>query len=291
MTPRIAIAALAVGLLLGPAAYAGPGDYDPTYEQAGGYGPGTLDERVAKLEKRLSGEAMMEILNRMEQLQGDVLRMRGEIEDLNHALDMVKQQQTAMYADLEQRIQGGSQAQVGQQTPAPEDQNPSLSDEPPSPPVSAAPPVVQPPPPPPKPVVPPPSPVVDANAAKQAGYQKGLNLLKDGKYPESIREFKGFLAANPGGENADNALYWMGEAYYVLRDFTASREAYRKLQRDYPQSARLADGQLKLGYIEYDTGQWVKAREFLNDVVKRYPGTNAAIQAGKKLAKMKQEGH
>ncbi|QSA95794.1 tol-pal system protein YbgF [Methylococcus sp. EFPC2] len=286
MSPRISIAVLAAGLLAGPAVQAaGPGGFDPVLDQA--YGAGTLDERVAKLEKRLSGESMAEMLNRIEQLQGDVLRMRGEIEELSHALDLAKQQQAAMYTDLDQRLRGS--LPPGQQPPATENPNPAPAEEP----AGAAPPpppVVQAPPRAPAPAAPA-APAVDPNAAKQAAYQKGLNLLKDGKYPESIREFKGFLAANPGGENADNALYWMGEAYYVLRDFTASRDAYRKLIRDYPQSSRVADALLKIGYIEYDGGQWVRARDLLNDVVKRFPGTNAATQAQKKLAKIKQEGH
>jgi tol-pal system protein YbgF len=298
MSTRISIATALAGLLVLAAGDAAARDYDPSYDQIGGYGAGTLDERVAKLEKRLSGEAMMEMLNRMEQLQTDVLRLRGEVEELNHALDTVKQQQKAMYSDLEQRLQGGATPA----TPAPEDaQSPPeaaaspAGESPVAPPAGASTPSsVAPPPapiapaPPPKPAAAPPP--VDAGAARQAAYQKGLNLLKDGKYPESVREFKSFLAAYPSGENSDNAQYWLGEAYYVLRDFTAAREAYRKLVRDFPQSAKVADAQLKLGYIEYDTGQWAKARELLSQVVKIYPGTGAATQASKRLAKMKQEG-
>lgn len=283
---------LVLGLVIASSVRGQPGEYDSGYDQGGGYGVGTLDERVAKLEKRLSGEAMMEMLSRMDKLQSDVARLRGEVEELHHELDTVKQQQKAMYTDLEQRLPGGTSATAGSQPPAPpsEGQPPVEGEVSPAASVAPPPPAASPPPPPPpKPVVPP-QPQVDAGAARQAVYQKGLTLLKDGKYPEAIREFKNFLGTNPTGENADNAVYWMGEAYYVLRDFTASRETYRRLIRDFPQSPKVADAQLKLGYIDYDTGQWAKAREQLNEVVKRYPGTNAASQASKRLAKMKQEG-
>ena len=60
-------------VLFSTIASAAPGDYDPAYDQGGGYGAATLDERVVKLEKKLSGDSQIELLNRVEQLQKDVL--------------------------------------------------------------------------------------------------------------------------------------------------------------------------------------------------------------------------
>lgn len=282
-----ALLAVAVG-----AAQARPGDarYDPDYDQAGEYAVGTLDERVAKLEKRLSGEAVLEMSNRLDQLQGDVQRLQGVVEELTHELEKAKKQQRELYDDLDQRISGGNAA--GQQPVAPDGGTES------SPPPEGSPPPPVAPTPPPTPLVgnnpPPRPPVVDAGAdaaARKAAYDKGFNMLKDSKYPEAVKEFKKFLGSYPTGEYADNAQYWMGESYYVMRDFPSSRESFRKVIKDFPQSPKAADAQLKLGYIEYDSNQWANARSLLNDVVKNYPGSNAAQLATKRLAKMKQEGH
>jgi len=251
--------------------------YEQAYDQVGAYGTETLDERVARLEKRLSGETMMEMLNRMEQLQTDVLKLRGEVEELNHALETVKKQQKDMYMDLDQRLQGntGGAAAPPAETPsAPEETEPAAAMPPSAPPPQK------------------PAPVSGGDAAgRQAVYQKAFNTLKDGKYSEAIKEFKGFLAAYPSGEYVDNATYWLAEAYYVNREFPSARDAFRKVVREFPQSAKVADAQLKIGFIEYETGQWAKAREVLNDVMKRYPDTSASKLAEKRLAKMKQEGH
>jgi tol-pal system protein YbgF len=263
---------------------AAPGDYDPAYDQ-GAYGTDTLDVRVAKLEKQLSGGTLLEMLNRVEQLQGDALRLRGDVEDLTHQLETLKKQQKDLYQDLDQRLRAA--------TPPP----PAPAPAPAAPPAGNPDAAAQPPAgdaaqaaaPPPKPVAPPPPP--PETAARQAAYQKAFNILKEGKYPEAIKEFKVFLAAYPKGEYVDNALYWLAEAHYVNRDFPASREAFRKLVKDFPQGSKMPDALLKLGYIDYDTGQWISARESLNDVIKRYPDSSAAKMAEKRLAKMKQEGH
>ncbi len=267
---------------------AGPRDdtYDPGYDSVEGYGAGTLDERVAKLEKRLSSGTLMEMLKRMDQLQSDVASMRGKMEELSNELETLRKQQKDMYTDLEQRLQPAPA--TGEQPPSaipPNGQQPEAES------LSSAPPPV----PTPAPVATPRpaalAPVSAAANGRQEAYDKAFNLLKEGKYPESVRAFKSFLNAYPNGELVDTAVYWMGEAYYVLRDFPASRESFRKLIKEQPQSPKVPDALLKIGYIEYDANQWANARELLNDVIKRYPGSNAAKLAEKRLAKMKQEGH
>jgi len=270
------LAALAADV---PAARPGDSRYDGGYGQAGEYGVGTLDERVEKLEKRLSGEALMEMSSRLEQLQADVQRLSGQVEELTHQLEVSKKQQRDLYDDLDQRLSA-----AGGSTPPPPPPDAAEGGEP------AA--DAQPPAPPPAPEPPPPKPpAADDSALRKAAYDKGFNLLKDSKYPEAVKEFKRFLGSYPAGDYADNAQYWMGEAYYVMRDFPSARDAFRKVIKDFPQSPKAADALLKVGYIEYDSNQWASARTTLNDVVKNYAGTSAAQQAAKRLAKMKQEGH
>jgi tol-pal system protein YbgF len=332
MNNKTSIAVLLASL--SAAALAAPGDYEPAYDQESGYGNVPLDERVAKLEKKLSGETQMEFLNRIEQLQSDVLRLRGEMEEMSHQLEVAKKQQREMYQDLDRRLQAAAAppppppaapsetpTDAAASTPAPAAPTPAPAptapittpQTAPATPPAPAPQTTAPPPPAVKPPAAPPTPAPVAQAAKpapvvpakttlpgdaspesaarQAAYQKGFNLLKDGKYSDAIKEFKSFLSAYPKGEYSDNAVYWLAEAHYVNRDLPAARDAFRKLVKEYPQATKIADAQLKLGYIDYDAGQWMSARETLSEVIKRYPDTSAAKLAQKRLDKMKQEGH
>lgn len=260
----------------------GYGGYD-----AGGYGAETLDERVAKLEKRLSGQVLTELNGQIERLQRELAKTRGQLEEVSHKLETLKNQQQAMYTDLDQRIQQGA----GAATPAPaapDGAGVNATDagaedaggggEPRT--VAATPAPTS------KPVAPPPA---ADGAAREAAYQKAFGTLKDGKYAEAIKEFKSFTARYPSGDFADNGQYWLGEAYYVNRDFTSAKDAFQKLIKSFPQSAKVSDAALKLAYIESDTGQAASAKQMLNDVIKRYPGSTAAKQAEKRLQKLQQE--
>jgi tol-pal system protein YbgF len=284
MAFRIVLAGLtAAGLTYAAAPRAE--QYGQVYDDPG-YGVATLEERVSRLEKRLSGNTLMEMSNRVEKLQAEVLKLRGTVEELTYELDKVRKQQRDMYTDLDQRLQrtGPSAAPITPetgvgQTPAPVPGSDGGAAQP-STGIAPAPSAAAPP--------PPPAPAVDP-AARQATYQKAFNTLKEGRYTDAIREFKNFISAYPSGELTDNAYYWLAEAYYVNRDFPQARDNFRRMIKDFPQSAKVPDASLKLGFIEYENGQYAAARDLLNDVVKRYPDSSAAKMAEKRLERMRQE--
>ncbi|MDF9393815.1 MULTISPECIES: tol-pal system protein YbgF [Methylococcus] len=260
----------------------GYGAYD-----AGGYGAETLDERVAKLEKKLSGQVLMDLNTQIERLQRELAKTRGQLEEVNHKLETLKSQQQAMYTDLDQRIrQGGGSPPAAPADGVAADAQDAGAEEAgtggetrtaaatPAPAPTS------------RPVAPPPA---SDGAAREAAYQRAFGTLKDGRFAEAIKEFKSFTARYPSGDYADNGQYWLGEAYYVNRDFSSAKDAFQKLIRNFPQSTKVPDAALKLAYIESDTGQIASARQMLNDVIKRYPGSSAAKQAEKRLQKMQQE--
>lgn len=333
-------AVLLLALLSATPAWSAQGDYEPAYDQGNGYGGGTLDERVAKLERKLSGDSQMELVNHVEQLQIDLLKLHGELETMAHQLESLKKQQKDMYQEWEQKQQTNAPAAPGQPPQATEaadaqgDENatpPAATPPPPAQPAAppapatpaavvpvtpavkpAATPPIQPQPAPqtitaPAKPVPPPTPPTPAPAtpsrpaaattsadspARQDAYLKGLNSFKESNYADAIKSFKAFLNTYPKGEYADSAAYWLAESQYLARDLPAAREAFRRVVKEFPQTPRVADAQLKLGYIEYDSGQWANARAALGEVVKLYPADSSQVKlAQKRLDKMKQEGH
>jgi tol-pal system protein YbgF len=125
---------------------------------------------------------------------------------------------------------------------------------------------------------------------EQAAYDKALAILREGRYTEAADAFNRFLSGYPGSELADNARYWLGETYYVTRDFDRALQAFRELVSNYPQSPKIPDSRLKIGYIQYEKQDWRAARLELNGVVTDYPGTTAARLAADRLDRMKKEG-
>src|SRR5688572_31839706 len=70
-----------------------------------------------------------------------------------------------------------------------------------------------------------------APGSPEAEYQAAFNLLKDGKYDEAAVALREFLARNSQHELAPNAMYWLGEAHYVRRDYPAALAAFRSEER------------------------------------------------------------
>lgn len=270
--------------------------YDSAYDQAAGYGVETLDRRVEKLEKKFSGQALSKMVTDMDRLQAEVLKLRGELEKAQNELDRLKRQHKDDYANLDQRLQQviANQSVVQAQMQAAAPANTAV---PPIPAdgsgavtlsgsenagqgtVPAAAPAA------PGESTPAPPP------AREVAYQKAFATLKDGRYGEAIQEFKSFMNAYPTGDFSDNAQYWLAEAYYVTKDYGASRLAFDQVIKAFPRSAKVADAMLKIGLIDYDRGQYSEARSQLTDLMSRYPGSSAAKLAEKRLERMQQEGH
>ena len=89
---------------------------------------------------------------------------------------------------------------------------------------------------------------------------------------------------------ADNAQYWLGESYYVTRDFAAGLKAFRLVVDKYPDSRKLPDALLKIGYCDYELQNWKTARAALGQVAQQFPDTTAARLAQQRLVKMDGEG-
>ncbi|MEN8260184.1 MAG: tol-pal system protein YbgF, partial [Pseudomonadota bacterium] len=120
-------------------------------------------------------------------------------------------------------------------------------------------------------------------------YQNAYTTLQTGRYTDAIGLFNSFLATYPDDRYSDNAQYWLGEAYYVTRDFGAARESFAKVIERFPKSPKVPDAMLKIGYIEYEQGHWEEARRALSDIIKDYPDSTAASLAEKRLVRMNQE--
>lgn len=115
------------------------------------------------------------------------------------------------------------------------------------------------------------------------GYEEGLALMERKDYRGAIARFKDFLAKHPQGEFADNAQYWIGEAYYALREFDQAILEFDAVRRKYPQGDKVPAALLKLGYAFAELGDKVDARLILRELIDRHPQSEEAQKAQQKL--------
>jgi tol-pal system protein YbgF len=252
-------------------------------------GPSTK-ERLDSIERKLDSRSLLDMLNRVEQLQRDVQQLRGDIEVQTHTLEDLQRRQREQYLDIDRRLQQLETGQVGTAPPS------SVLSPPPGSPPSSSPTATLP------PVTPAAVPPVARQPAapltqmpgtpeQKAEYDTALAILREGRYAEAAEAFNRFLAANPASSYSDNASYWLGETYYVTRDFDRALATFKGLTTNYPNSPKVSDSRLKMGYIYYEKKDWANARQELEIVAGNYPGSTAARLADERLRRLQKEGH
>ena len=120
----------------------------------------------------------------------------------------------------------------------------------------------------------------------RAEYQNAFNLLKQSLYERSVSAFREFLARHPGSEYADNAQFWLGEAYFVNGLFEQALQEYSTLLQNYPDSPKLAQAKLKAGFCQHELGLIEPAKQQLQELIQQYPGTTAARLAQDRLRQL-----
>src|SRR5258708_1181751 len=87
--------------------------------------------------------------------------------------------------------------------------------------------------------------------ADKASYQTAFDLLKDSQYDRAITAFQSFLTTYPNSQLADNAQYWLGEAYYVNKSFPEALAPFHRVVDNYPQPPSLPDPLSKVLHCAY----------------------------------------
>jgi tol-pal system protein YbgF len=128
-------------------------------------------------------------------------------------------------------------------------------------------------------------------AAEKAAYDQAFQSLKDLRYADSADQFRAFLDQYPASDLAGNAQYWLGESYYVTKNYDLALETFNQLTDRYPDSPKVPDALLKMGYTHYELKQWKQAEVTLTGVTQQYPGTTVARLAESRLRSMRMEGH
>jgi len=211
------------------------------------------------------GQNLGNLFYQIQQLQQEVMRLNGKVEEQAHELRKLKEESLQRYVDLDKRLSaaGGSAPVAG-----PDGDSGS------SPAVDAAPVVAAP---------------VDTAPAVSSGlsqtaeqpgegeaYRAAYALVRGQKFDQAIPAFQKFLQDYPAGKYAPNAHYWLGELYLVVQppDLESARQSFRLLLSQYPDNNKAPDALYKLGKVQFMKGNREKAREYLDRVIREYGSTN-----------------
>jgi tol-pal system protein YbgF len=111
--------------------------------------------------------------------------------------------------------------------------------------------------------------------AKRA-YDSALALVNGHDYDRALDAFAAFLVRWPDHPNANNAMYWRGEAYFAKGEIARAAEEFEGVLKRFPLGAKVPDCLLKLGICAQKLGNRAKAQSYFERLTREYPRSEAA---------------
>lgn len=206
----------------------------------------TVNDRLAAIEAAVQDRrALLDLATQLESLKQDIARLRGQNESLLNQADNLERRQKDLYVDLDTRLRKMEQAQA------------QLMDK-----VTA--------------------PEREAAKEKEA-YESALNQFRQNNFGSAIAAFQAFMSTYPSSQLVPSAQYWIGNAYYALRDYKSAIAAQQKVVATWPDNAKASDALLNIASSQSEMNDARAARETLQLLLKRYPASPAAEQAKQRL--------
>jgi tol-pal system protein YbgF len=200
------------------------------------------------------------------QIEDQMRQITGQIEEITNDIGQLKQRLDKLSSDVDLRFSALEHGGAALPSAPPPDQpkpppgggaNPAA---PPSrsgtlgtltaPAATAAPP----------PAAPPPAQTAAAGAGLPSGtaqeqYNYAFGLLRQANYPAAQQALRSFIQRFPNDPLSGNAQYWLGETYYVSKDYANAATAFAEGYEKYPKGAKAADDLLRLAMSLGNLGQ------------------------------------
>ena len=199
--------------------------------------------------------------------------MRGQLEELTHGLREAEGRQKDFYVDLDTRVRHFETLEANPPPPA----VPVLAPIPtPAPPSSTV-----------QPDIPLESEESDNPAVENRAYEAAYRLFKAGNHQKSNSAFQDFLKKFPDSVHAPNVHYAMGNAYLALKDYRKALDSYQSLVNKYSYHPKIAEALFGIAESQQELSDKAGAKKTLKQIIAKYPGTDLAEKAKKRLATLK----
>lgn len=208
---------------------------------------------LAKLDaayKQQTG-ALLDLQMSLDALSTELRKLRGENEELSHNLMDAERRQKDFYIDLDGRLRRFEAVDVATADKASGSKN--KSDDP-----------------------------VTENRALEAAF----GFYRAERYQNAVDAFQQFLITYPQSVYIANIRYWMGNAYFVLKDYKSSLESYQILVQKFDTHPKIVEALFSIADCQELLNDGEAARLTLKQVIARFPNSREADKAKKLLAKL-----
>ena len=126
-----------------------------------------------------------------------------------------------------------------------------------------------------------------ADPAETRDFDASLAAFRKGDFPAAQNAFFNFVKKYPQSGYGPSALFWLGNAQYATRDYKEAVANFRSMLTVAPEHPRAPEAALSIANCQIELKDARAARKTLEDLVKAYPQSEAAVAAKDRLTKLR----
>lgn len=175
-----------------------------------------------------------QFFTQLQNLQEEVLRMRGMLEDQQYEIQQLKQRQHDDYLQLDRRLSEANQPHAKVTNDVQAANTPA------------------------------------EKTAEQAAYQAAYDLIPQRKFNEARQAFESFTQQYKGGKLEANAYYWLGELHILEGDNLKAKEAFKIILTRFAGHNKYPEALYKTATLNFQLGDKATAKQQLDTLIKQY---------------------
>jgi tol-pal system protein YbgF len=126
-----------------------------------------------------------------------------------------------------------------------------------------------------------------AEAAEKKSFEASLAVFRKGDFAEAQTAFNDFLNRNAQSGYVPAAIFWLGNAQFISKDYKGALQSFRKLVAQAPMYQRIPEAQLAMANCQLELKDTRGAKKTLENILEQHPRSEAADAAKERLARLK----
>lgn len=126
-----------------------------------------------------------------------------------------------------------------------------------------------------------------ADAGEKRDFEAALAVFRAGKFADAKTAFAGFVRQYPRSGYVPSARFWLGNAQYAAREYKEAIGNFKMLLSEAPGHARAPEAALSIANCQIELKETRTARKTLEDLLRDYPQSEAAVAAKERLSRLK----
>lgn len=214
-----------------------------------------VGEQVRETADEGRDEAVLMLMEELQQYRQETAELRGMVERLQHQLETMKKAQRERYLDLDSRLNALAEASLEPEEESGEGEKGASRDP----------------------------------AADRQAYQAGREQLLERDFEAAGKAFEKYLDDFPNGNFRPFAHFWLGEVYRTREGKQQQAlKQFRTVVEEYPDHSKVPAALYKQAALQAETGETGKAKVTLEKLLIQYPDSSEATLARETLDRLKQ---